>query len=160
MKNFKSDRKAKYLANLPQCSLDSETDPLTSKCKFNFAYFEKQTASQSFDEWSREKLCKLLDKLKEYSQQPLSYWMHQRIGKSGMVLSIYEAFPTKSEFTRPKHVPHQARWGRFRLEWDDRLVGFVVPNSYHGKAHAGTGERFDCNTFYVVFLDENHKFYP
>lgn len=159
MNSFKNNKKDKFLASIPQCSLDSETDLLTCRCKFNFAYFEKQAAGQSFNEWPHDKLHKLLEKLKDYSQQPLRYWMNQNIGKSGRVLSIYGAFPAKSQFTYPNHVPHQALWGRFRLEWADRLVGFVVPNSYHGKAHPVTGERYDCNTFYVVFLDSDHKFY-
>jgi hypothetical protein len=159
MNPFKNDKKAKFLASIPLCSLESETDLLTSKCKFNFAYFEKQTAEQSFEEWPDEKLHKLLAKLRDYSQQSLTHWMLLPIGKSGTVLSIYGAFPTKSAFTHPKHVPHQALWGRFRLEWADRLIGFVIPNSYHDKAHPVTGERYDCNTFYVVFLDADHKFY-
>lgn len=159
MNSFENSRKGRFLDSIPICSLDSEEDLLTKKCKFNFSYFVKQPAGQSFDELSHEKLHKLFDKLKEYSQQPLTYWMSQPIGKSGRVLSIYGDFPRKSEFTHPKHVPHQALWGRFRLEWADRLVGFIVPNSYHGKAHPATGERYDRNTFYVVFLDPNHKFY-
>jgi hypothetical protein len=82
------------------------------------------------------------------------------IGKGGgTVLSIYGAFPQKSKFCHPKHVPHQVCWGRFRLDFSGRLVGFILPAEYDGKYHAKTGKRFDCNTFYVVFLDANHSFY-
>jgi len=159
MRPFRNAKKDGFLASIPNSSLDSETDKLTTKCKFNFAYFEKQPAGQSFDEWPADKLHKFLNKLKDYSNESLKHWMHQTIGKSGTVLSIYGAFPAKSDFTPPKHVPHQAQWGRFRTDWAGRLVGFVVPNDYHGKVHVTTGERFDSNTFYVVFIDENHRFY-
>lgn len=158
MKRFRNDKKERFLANIPTCSLESETDILTARCKFNFAYFEKQSASQSFEDWDHNNLSKLLNKLKDYSKEPLTYWMQQSCG-AGKVLTIYGSFPTKSEFAHPKHVPHQASWGRFRLESKVRLVGFIVPNVYEDKAHPQTGKRYDCNTFYVVFLDANHKFW-
>jgi hypothetical protein len=54
-------RKDKFLADINQTSIDSETDLLTEKCKFNFAYFVKQPAGQSFEEWDVNKLHKLLN---------------------------------------------------------------------------------------------------
>lgn len=75
------------------------------------------------------------------------------------MLAIYGDFPKKSDFKHPKHVPHQVKWARFRLESADRLVGFIVPYSYDGKTHSTTNFKFDYNTFYVVFLDENHRFW-
>ena len=159
MSSFKNDKKDKFLAAIPNCSLESDTDKLTEKCKFNFAYFVKQPAGQSFDEWPADKLHKFLNRLKDLSNESLKHWMQQPAGKSGTVLSIYGAFPSKSDFTFPKHVPHQAMWGRFRLDWAGRLVGFVLPNEVRGKEHPKTGERYDCNTFYVVFLDADHRFY-
>lgn len=160
MNAFYNSKKDKFLASIPRASIELESDNLTIKCKFNFAYFTKQAAGQSFEEWDRLQLTKFLDKLKDYSQQPLVHWMNQRIGsKNGRVLSLYDEFPKHSEFTHPDHVPHQARWGRFRLESAARLIGFVLPGTFADKAHPKTGVRFDCNTFYVVFLDANHKFY-
>jgi hypothetical protein len=160
MSSFKNSRAEGFLASIPQASLDSETDLLTMKCKFNFAYFMKQDAGQLFEEWDHHQLYKLLNKLKEYSEHPLTYWMNQRAGsKSGKVLSIYPEYPKRSGFIRPNHIPHQVLWGRFRLESAIRLVGFIVPGTYRDKAHPITGLRFDCNTFFVVFLDANHKFY-
>ncbi len=41
--------------------------------------------------------------------------MNQSIGKSGRVLSIYGAFPARSDLVHPKHVPHQVKWGDFVL---------------------------------------------
>ena len=151
-------RKQKFLDDFPQASIELSDDTLAQRCKFNFSYFCKQAAGQNFDEWTHEQLVKLLNKLSEYSREPLSYWAKQKIGKSGSVLALYGAFPARSDFSHPKHVPHQAYWARFRLEQAVRLVGFVLPVAYDQTPHAN-GAVFDCNTFYVVFLDAEHKFY-
>lgn len=159
MKNYSNPKKDRFLASIPLASMESYDDRLTEGCKFNFSYFDVQPAGQHFGDWSHAQLVGLLEKLKEYSKKPLSAWLTTPVGKSGTVLAIYGAFPKDSDFTVPKHVPHQAMWGRFRLESAVRLVGFVVPGEFHDRAHPRTRCRFDCNTFYVVFLDENHVFY-
>jgi hypothetical protein len=159
MTKYKNTKRDSFLASIIQASIDNDSDCLSKKCKFNFSYFDIQDAGQSFDDWDQKQISKLLNKLKDYCNEPLSYWKNKPIGKSGTVLAIYGTFPKNSDFTHPKHVPHQAQWGRFRIESAVRLVGFVLPDEYHDKAHARTGYRFDCNTFYVVFLDAEHKFY-
>jgi len=153
MSGYGNKKKDAFLAALPTTSLDSRTDLLTEKCKFNFGYFTVQEAGQNFSEWDENALCRLLDCLKQYSQSSLKYWMGQR------VLSIYGGFPKNSDFSHPAHVPHEAQWGRFRLASAVRLVGFVVPGHCDEKRHQGTGRLFDANTFYVVFLDADHRFY-
>lgn len=159
MSKFDNQRKAGFLASIPTASIENPDCPLTKRCKFNFGYFEKQGASQSFDEWNTDELAGLFGKIRDYSKEPLDYWMNQSIGKSGRVLSIYGAFPARSDLVHPKHVPHQVKWGRFRLDWSGRLCGFVVPRELDGTVHAVTGLKFDANTFYVVFLDRDHCFY-
>jgi hypothetical protein len=159
MSKFKNARTEKFLTDISICSIDLDTDQLSTKCKFNFAYFEKQQVSQDFSDWTHDQLAKLLNKLKDYSRETLLHWTMQPIGSSGNVLSVYGDFPIKTEFKKPKHVPHQAKWARFRLESADRLVGFVLPKEYHQVAHKKSNERFDCNTFYVVYLDSQHKFW-
>lgn len=159
MSKFDSQRKDRFLSGIPTASIESLDCPLTKRCKFNFSYFEKQPASQDFAEWDAAQLIGLFEKLREYSREPLSYWMTMPIGKSGTVLSIYGLFPAKSDMTHPKHVPHQAQWGRFRLDWAGRLCGFVIPKAFDGREHDGTKVRFDANTFYIVFLDRDHCFY-
>jgi len=103
----------------------------------------------------------LLNKLKNYSEDSLDRWQKENIGKGiGHVLEIYGKFPNKNtDFTEPPSIPMQAKWGRFRLGSSVRLVGFVIPEEYHDKEHSRTKRKFDKNTFYVVFLDKNHKFY-
>jgi len=152
-------RKESFLASIPTTSLDNDTDRLTIKCKFNFSYFHpNQAAGQDFNDWNHNELTKLLDKLVYYSEDSLEYWKNQTSGKHPIFI-VYGNFPTNTDFSEPKHIPHQAQWARFHLENKVRLIGFVIPDVYHGIAHPKTKEIFDKNTFYIVFLDKNHLFY-
>ena len=160
MKGFENKAKLGFLDSLPKASLDLPSDSLARRCKFNFSYFEVQRdAGQDFCNWDASKLSEFIVKLKGFSKESLSHWQQEPIGQgSGRVLSIYGAFPANSSFSHPKAVPHQVRWGRFRLNSACRLCGFVVPKEYGNTTHA-CGHTFDCNTFYIVFLDEKHEFY-
>ena len=159
MSSYKNKLKDKFLETIPTTSIYGNNDELTKKCKFNFGYFDAHQSGQSFDTWTHPQLTKLLNKLTEYSKFPLKHWENQSIGGHGNILEIYGAFPKKSAFEHPKHVPHEAQWARFRLESAARFVGFVLPQSCHDREHPTTKCRFDANTFYVVFLDANHEFY-
>jgi hypothetical protein len=153
MKKFQNSQSQKFLNALARPSLDDITDTLTIRCKFNFSYFSLQEAGQDFCDWSPDQLHKLFEKLKAYSQNSLDYW------RSEGVLVVYGEFPKKSDFTHPKFIPHQASWARFRLESAVRLVGFIVPEEFGGRTHSETKQLYDRNTFYVTFLDKNHKFW-
>ena len=141
--------------------LNSDSDILTSRCKFNFHYFDNSNAGQDFQDWTKEELSDLLNKLKFYSENSLEYWKKKPTGGSGNVLQIYGKFPipAKTDFKEPKYVPYQAEWGRFRLKAKVRLVGFIVPHTFHKDEHKKTKMRWDKNTFYIVFLDKEHKFW-
>ncbi|EOI5817605.1 hypothetical protein ACMS04_000108 [Cronobacter malonaticus] len=143
-------------------SLDSEQCNLSMRCKFNFSYFDKsQDNAGKISDWSLDNISDFFDKLIDYSSKSLSQLQQIGIGKKRQsLLSIYDSFPSHSMFVRPKNVPHQARWGRFRLDQNKRLIGFVVPDEYHGMRHEKTGMLYDKNTFYVVFIDSGHLFYP
>lgn len=159
MKKFKNTKKESFLGSIVTISLDDSSNDLTVRCKFNFGYFDIQEGiSQNFEEWNGQELAKLLDKLKEYSKFSLEHWIRQKVGRYS-VLVIYEQFPTKTDFVKPKHIPHQAKWARFHLENRVRVIGFVIPEEYHDTAHPNTGIRYDRNTFYVAYLDKEHKFY-
>ena len=154
MSGFQNKRKEKFLSSISTTGLESSSCDLTSRCKFNFSYFDcSQSAGQDYVDWGVDGLEDLLRKLTEYSKNPLLYWKEQKR------LVVYDSFPLKSDFVHPKHVPHDVKWGRFRMESAVRLVGFVVPGHFQNKRHEKTGLAFDCNTFYVVFLDRYHKFY-
>ncbi|EMK3352326.1 hypothetical protein [Vibrio parahaemolyticus] len=157
MSRFKNSKKTGYLGNFNVASIDSDTDKLACKCKFNFGYFDP--TNQDFDSWTHPQLVKLLNKIREYSKEPLAYWTKLPIEKRN-VLEIYGEFPHHSKFDKPKSVPHQARWGTFRLEGAVRLAGFVIPDEYENLKQNNTDYRFCTNTFYVVFLDLQHEFYP
>jgi len=158
-KQFKNKKREEFLKGIPSASIELDTDILTLKCKFNFAYFDSsQKCGDDFSDWTHDELVKLFEKLKNYSKNSLKYWMDQKVGRYPVFVK-YDRFPIKSDFTEPKHIPHQAVWARFHLENKPRLVGFTVPDDFHNKVHTITGEIFDSNTFYVVFLDKEHKFY-
>jgi len=53
----------------------------------------------------------------------------------------------------------EAIWSRFHLENKVRLIGFAIPNEYKDTIHQKINKRFNTNTFYVVFLDKEHRFY-
>jgi hypothetical protein len=61
----------------------------------------------------------------------------------GKAIDIYGSFPVaKSDYSHPKQVPEDAQWGRIHIDGVHILAGHFVEN-----------------TFYVVFLDDNHSFY-
>lgn len=162
MTKFKNTKKERYLKQFEKkSSLLDKSNDLASRCKFNFSYFiSSQKAGQEFRGWNHKQLYELLEKIRDYTAKPINYWRNQRAGGGGLkVLETYGVFPPNSEFTEPAHIPIQAEWGRFRLGSKIRLIGFTLPADLHQKPQNKTGELFDKNTFYVVFLDKDHKFY-
>jgi len=155
-----NSRKASFLESIPQISLNARENNLAERCKFNFSYFvNSDRAGQDFDDWTKEELVKLMNKLKDYSQFPLTHWKTQKVGKYPVFVNYGSAFPTNTDFTEPTHIPIEVEWCRIHLENKPRLIGFVVPDSYHDDIQEGNSFKFDKNTFYVVFLDKEHKFY-
>lgn len=147
--------KTKFLQQFPEKTIETEAEKFNNRLRFSLAYFDySQEPAQNFEDWTHEQLAKLLHKLKHYSNEPKEYWMNQRVGAGSLrVLEIYGSFPKRSEFIHPKHVPIDVSWARFRLESDMRLIGFLIPaNSADVAAEA-------MNTFFITFLDQQHKFY-
>lgn len=165
MKKYENSKQKSFLnSDLFKVSLDDKNNDLTSRCKFNLSYFDNsQETGQDFNDWTEAQLVKLLNKLKEYSKSSLKYWSNQKIGtgkhKKDVFANYGSQFPSNTDFKRPSYIPHQVEWARFSLENKVRLIGFVIPHEYHGEIHSQTKEIFDENTFYIVFLDKDHKFY-
>lgn len=161
-KSNNSNNKTKaFLDFLEKETLEHKNNKLTEKCKFNFAYLTKQEHSQLFPDLTEFELRDLIDKLKEYSKESLIHWSNREIGtgkKRGKVFAIYDSFP-ESNMTHPSNIPLDVRWARFRLNYTFRLAGFIVPDELNNKIHIKTNYSFDKNTFYVVFIDRDHKFY-
>jgi hypothetical protein len=157
---FSSNRlKRSFLDSIPTTSIENST--LSKRSKFNFSFFDgSQEAGPELAGLSPAELSELLEKLRLFTKEPLSYWRNQRCGGGSLkVLEIYSSFPKNSDFTRPKHVPHDGLWARFRFDNMTRLIGFVIPPEMDGKYDRDEGYRFDINTFYVVFYDPDHRFY-
>ena len=152
-------KEALFASLATKASLNEKDNDLVQRCKFNFSYFvNDDQAGQDFEDWNQGELVKLLNKIKDYSKSPLNYWKTQNVGKYKLFVK-YGSFPTNTDFTEPKHIPLEVEWCRFHLENKPRLIGFVIPDSCHDDVKGTKGFRFDKNTFYVVFLDKEHKFY-
>jgi len=66
-----------------------------------------------------------------------------------------------SYFTKdPPLVPEFANWARIRLDQNQRLIGFLIPQNLHNQRQDDSDYHLDKNTFYTVFLDAEHDFYP
>lgn len=150
-------RKENFLKKIPKT--DIESSKLVKMLKFNFQFFDdSQRYASSFDDLIGDDSVKLLHKLKSFSGKSLNEWANENAGGNGLtVYARYNDFPKKSDFDHPPHVPHDALWGRFRLGNKYRLAGFVVPDILNGEVREGF--HFDKNTFYVVFIDREHRFY-
>jgi len=153
-------KRASFLDSIPKISLNAPENNLAQRCKFNFSYFvNSDAAGQDFGDWTQNELVKLLNKLKDYSQFSLKHWENQKVSGGHDVFVNYVSFPTNNDFNEPTNIPIEAEWCRFHLENKPRLIGFIVPDSYHDDLQESNFFRFDKNTFYVVFLDKEHKFY-
>ena len=152
-----SSKKTQFLNLLPTKSI-SEDSALSDRCKFNFHYMDSNQGLK-IESLTNDQLLKLFTKLKNYSEKSLRDWSQDKMSRSSYRFTVYGDFPRKSDFKRPKHVPHDVAWARFRLEGALRLCGFVIPSHLHEKVNSGGKYHLDENTFYVVFIDPNHQFY-
>ena len=128
---------------------------LSNNIAFSFQYFDNsQEPSSDFSQLNDDRLKKILEKFRNYSCNSIDYWKHLKIGKGkNNVLEIYSHFPRNSDFIHPKHIPLDVSWARFRLESKLRLIGFIIENEICEKY------KLAKNIFYIVFIDENHRFY-
>lgn len=136
-------------------SLSLTLEIFDNKTSFSLQFFNNSQAEGSdFKDLTHDQLTKLCDKLKMYCKESLQYWKQQRIGgRSNHVLEIYGEFPNPSGFTKPANIPQDVLWGRFRTEGDFRIPGFILSDQ------SSRILNLSKNTFYIVFLDPNHKFY-
>ncbi|WP_055128226.1 hypothetical protein [Pseudomonas mediterranea] len=154
----KNTKKKGFIERFPQTSL--ETSDIESRCKFNFSFFDDtQLHGSSLNGLEPGVLASIMEKVKSYSCNDLNYWRNQRCGSKGLkILADYDTFPPNSRFLHPKFVPHDVTWSRFRMENLSRLIGFTIPGDMK-KTRPGKF-LYDTNTFYVVFIDLEHNFYP
>lgn len=154
----KNPLKLKFLDQFPTSSLDNSD--IKSRCKFNLSFFDdSQPHGSAFDTLEAETLSDILSKIKAFTRNDLNFWRNERCGGSGLkIFTDYSCFPKRSNFSFPKHIPHDVRWGRFRLENLMRLVGFTIPGTFKNNEKS-ENHPYDVNTFYLVFIDLEHNFY-
>ena len=152
-KRFDGKNLRLYLDSLPQ---EDDFSKASGCIAFSMRYFDKsQLAGQDFKDWTDKERLDLLNKLKEYSSNTKKYWLNERCGAGGLkILAIYGDFPVNSDFEWPKHLPKEGvRWARFRLDQQMRIIGFFVDEETARTYSLST------DTFYLVFLDRDHRFY-
>lgn len=164
MRKFNNSKKTKFLSDktkeaeieVEKKSCTSESNDISSRLKFNLSYFRPETPGYDFSNLNSDESCYIINKIKEYSRQSLLYWQSERS------YSKYDLFPDHSEFDEPENIPSDIDWGRFRIGSRKRIVGFTIKQIHHGKEVNINGKNYflDYNTFYIVFLDMDHKFYP
>lgn len=94
---------------------------------------------QSFDNWQESKLLAyMVEKFAHICALNIVEAQQQR------VLKIYGKFPTKSDFNQPQHIIEDVNWAVIMdiKGQKGRVAGHII-----------------SNVFYVVFLDQNHRFY-
>ena len=149
----RNTKKEKKLSTFPKESIEASYKRIRGLLSFNFSFLDNEQG-QKFSDLTVEQFSKIIEKLKWYSMENRLHWETASIGHTdGKVLAVYEDFPSKSDFFHPKHIPAGVKWARFRLEGDQRLIGFVIDKN--------DIEKFQLNpdVFYIVFLDLYHKFY-
>ncbi len=98
-----------------------------------------QDSAASFkDADNQHYLYQIMDTLKGYCASPL---LEQVDGKK---FAIYGDFPPKdkTDFFHPNHIPEDANWARIHITGLIIIVGHIIKN-----------------TFYMVFIDSEHKFW-
>jgi hypothetical protein len=113
---------------------------------FSFELFCKDENGQHFTQWQEEKiLADLNDKLCAFCCKT-----KQELMNDG-TLEIYDDYPSGSKFSYPSHIQKkELQWARLRLTGRRRLIGVLIQD----------GKQREHVVFYVVFLDENHRFAP
>lgn len=152
-KNAKKDR---FLKLFPETSIGN--CDIESRFKINFSFFDdSQEYGSGFSGLEAGALADIIEKIRAYTRHDLNYWRHRRCGSHGLkIFADYGAFPTNSKFIHPKSVPYDVNWCRFRMENLSRLIGFTIPAHLESK---NGSLPYDANTFYLVFIDLQHKFY-
>jgi hypothetical protein len=111
------------------------------KMVFSFKDFDiKQIPpGQSYDNWQE-------DKLLAYMLQKFGHICGLNIieAQQQKVLKIYGEFPVKTDFKLPQHIADDVKWAVIMdiKGQKGRVVGHIIGN-----------------VFYVVFLDQEHRFY-
>ncbi|RMQ44566.1 hypothetical protein ALQ04_01684 [Pseudomonas cichorii] len=109
---------------------------------FSFKHLEEsqpRNDPQTLEVWQQEKLFPvLLTRLKELSRLTRDEAVKQQL------IKVYGDFPPRSDFTPPDHIDKNVAWGVIKGIGGQKgtVAGYMIEN-----------------TFYVVFLDKDHRFW-
>lgn len=146
MSKRSNPRKKEYLKSIADFqNFSISTD---EEISFNFRYYRfGEEGGESFEEWEKEQiLADLNTKLKHFSEKKKKELIMDR------TLELYSRYPFESNFKMPSDLSgYHIRWARLRVTGKRRLIGFF--------AEPGLEEK-EQNTFYIVFLDKDHRFAP
>ena len=122
----------------------------------SFKYFcvNQVPVGQVFSDWKENMRLELLQKLAEYTKYSRTHWKNE-FSNGLPLLAEYGKFPKNTDFSIPSNIPcpDELIWARFRLMQKVRVCGFFVSKSIAKTYNVSE------NTFYVVFLDKDHRFY-
>lgn len=142
----------KSLDSLEESTFEDATDLIT----ISFKYFcvNQTPVGQVFADWKDNMRLDLLQKFSEYTKYSRQHWKNE-FSNGLPLLAEYGNFPLNSDFSLPKNIPcpDELIWSRFRLMQKVRVCGFFVSTDIAKKYS------LSVNTFYVVFLDKDHRFY-
>lgn len=113
-----------------------ESEPLIT---ISFKDYDN-SQGQTFEQWQTDGLlAKLMTKLVEICQK------NRTTASQEKIIDIYGDFPAESKFRKPKYIETEVKWGTIRNIGGQkaRVAGYMIDN-----------------VFYVVFLDQEHKFAP
>jgi len=163
-KKYGNKRKEKQVKTLSNQVLP--TKELMEASSFNFFFLtedpdiEKSTIAY----WEKERLfSKHLTKFQSYSKRSLKSMLADRSFR-GMFKRLRDksAQPSDASLHMPPEIPTCADWSEFHLGGLQRLIGFMMPGNLHGEKFPDIDSEFTINknTFYVVFFDGGHDFWP
>ena len=142
----------KSLDSLEEATFDDASDSIT----VSFKYFcvNQTPVGQNFSDWNDKMRLDLLQKLAEYTKYSRKHWNNE-FSNGLPLLADYGRFPANSDFSVPANIPNpdEVVWSRFRLMQKVRVCGFFVTPDIAKKYD------LSVHTFYVVFLDKDHRFY-
>lgn len=122
-----------------------ENKTLSSRNLLTFSFkdmdfTQPKGSAQSFQSWADDGLLfALLDKLKIVSQ------LSRDEAEKQQIIKVYGDIPNHSNFSQPKHISSDVSWAVFKGIGGQvtTIAGYIVEN-----------------TFYGVFLDKEHRFWP
>lgn len=132
-------KRLKGQANLKKSILDGQATGRSTEKLFMLISFRDldRNQGQDFAAWHEAGLLpKLFNILHEYTKLTIPEAQSKRF-------KIYGNFPKTSEFKHPSFVTEDAKWASLHIQGEEVIAGHMVNH-----------------VFYIVFLDQHHKFYP